>query len=60
MKKIKPISDETNALREKETDENLEKMAKKLTREWNKPQRVDKIPDLSFSKFEEKLKNKDQ
>ena len=60
MKKIKPISDETNTLREKETDENLEKMAKKLTREWNKPPKVDKIPDLSFSKFEEKLKNKDQ
>ncbi|WP_026631656.1 hypothetical protein [Dyadobacter alkalitolerans] len=60
MKKIKPISDENNAVREKESDENLEKMAKKLTKEWNKPLETDKVPDLSFSKFEEKLKSKDQ
>ncbi|MCF2493931.1 MULTISPECIES: hypothetical protein [Dyadobacter] len=60
MKKIKPISDENNAVRVKESDENLEKMAKKLTKEWNKPLKTDKVPDLSFSKFEEKLKSKDQ
>jgi hypothetical protein len=48
------------ALKAKETEENLEKMAKKLTKEWNKPPRATKTPDLSFSKFEEKLKNKDQ
>lgn len=60
MKKIKPISDENNAVRVKESDENLEKMAKKLTKEWNKSSKTDKVPDLSFSKFEEKLKSKDQ
>lgn len=47
-------------IKAKETDENLEKMAKKLTKEWNKPPKTSQTPDLSFSKFEEKLKNKDQ
>lgn len=48
------MSENARAIHEKETDENLDKMAKKLSREWNKPPKIDKIPDLSFSKFEEK------
>ena len=47
-------------IKAKETEENLEKMAKKLNKEWNKPLKPSETPDLSFSKFEEKLKNKDQ
>ncbi|SKB92660.1 hypothetical protein SAMN05660293_02899 [Dyadobacter psychrophilus] len=54
------MSEDAKYVQEKETDENLDKMAKKLTKEWNKPPKMDKAPDLSFSKFEEKLKNKDQ
>ena len=54
MKKNIPMSENARALHEKETDENLDKMAKKLSKYWNKPPKIDKIPDLSFSKFEEK------
>ncbi|MCF0042677.1 hypothetical protein [Dyadobacter fanqingshengii] len=60
MKKNKPMSDDAKSVQKKETDENLAKMAKKLSKEWSKLPKTDNAPDLSFSKFEEKLKNKDQ
>ena len=49
-------SPDNASLAEKETDENLEKMAEKLTKEWNKPVKAGKKPDLSFAKFAEKLR----
>ncbi|MCF0063638.1 hypothetical protein MUK70_30420 [Dyadobacter chenwenxiniae] len=60
MKRNSPMSENAKAIPEKETEENLDKMAKKLSKEWSKPSKTGKVPDLSFSKFEEKLKNKDQ
>ncbi|MCE7064198.1 hypothetical protein [Dyadobacter sp. CY326] len=54
------LSSDSEALAAKETDDNLEKLAKKLTEEWNKPVKAGKTPDLSFAKFAERLPKKDQ
>ncbi|MCF0052297.1 hypothetical protein LXM25_19675 [Dyadobacter sp. LJ53] len=60
MKRNLLMSENAKAIPEKETEENLDKMAKKLSKEWNKLSKTGKVPDLSFSKFEEKFKKKDQ
>ncbi|NIJ54847.1 hypothetical protein [Dyadobacter arcticus] len=46
----------SDILRENETDEKLQELAEKLSTEWNKKVKSAKKPDLSFSKFQEKLK----
>jgi len=43
-------------LRKKETQENLEKLAKNLATKWSNSQEMQKKPDLSFASFEKKLK----
>ncbi|KAA6434112.1 hypothetical protein FEM33_22800 [Dyadobacter flavalbus] len=43
-------------LRKKETEENLEKLARNLTAQWSKSKTASKKPDLSFAAFEKKLK----
>lgn len=46
---------------ELETDENIERLAKKLAKEWSGPVKKDQVPDLPFSGFLDKLKKaKDQ
>ncbi|WAC12840.1 hypothetical protein [Dyadobacter pollutisoli] len=46
---------------ELETDENIERLAKKLAKEWNEPAKKDQVPNLPFSEFLDKLKRtKDQ
>lgn len=46
---------------EMEKDENVEKLSKKLAKEWEKPVRDNETPSLPFSGFLDKLKKaKDQ
>lgn len=48
-------------LNELETEENIKKLAEKLGKEWKKKPGTEKVPDLSYEKFEKKLKeNPDQ
>jgi len=60
MKKNVPMPENARAIREKDTDENLNKMAKNLSKVWNKSLKIEQIPDLSFSKLEEKRRKSDQ
>ena len=53
------FSAEIDASKAKETDENLQKMAEKLSQEWKKEVTIDEKPDLSFKKLEEKLRKTD-
>ncbi|MHA4741557.1 hypothetical protein [Dyadobacter sp. MSC1_007] len=41
---------------ELETEKNLKKLAEKLGKEWKKKRGTEKVPDLAYEKFENKLK----
>ncbi|WP_205748110.1 hypothetical protein [Dyadobacter luticola] len=48
----------TDVVKRNETDEKLDELAGKMSAEWKKPKQSRKKPDLSFAKFQEKLKKK--
>lgn len=55
---LPPTSEELAAfVASRETEENMQKLARKLTEEWNEEADSTHKPDLSYARFEERRRN---